>query len=564
MKNSKPASSQSQKRKLTTETQEKGGEKRKSTKKKMESLQASTHKSHSMDSIDSCASGVVSDTCAAPNQRQAQTQQQQTQQENADQSLRINLNSAENLQNIPEDTRQIYISSKLDNIQLSKLNPFAVAKGIDCLCGPVDKVEHMKSGSLLITTNTVQQIKQILQATNFTDKQIPITSVIAWNSQITQGRIYAPEFLDCTLAELLDLLKPNKVIGIRKLYKDPNKQNSPLYVLSFLAKTCPERIRTGYSSYIVDPYYPGPIRCSKCCRWDHTGAFCNSAPVCNRCGKKGHIQANCSSEAETCANCGGQHMATTKTCPSYLAAKEICKVKARLKVSYSEARRLVRGGQVSMEQQVASSRNASSRPQSQDFPSLQVSNNSNRERNQFSPLASMQRVSPTGTADGRLTNDMINREGGSVSQSQATSWITAGQRTASRQAHTAMTESQGYPDKYGYSGINSNSRENFQCSQLELDLPVLTQPSPVNSRGDSVPSQSARPRENLNMQGDNYYSIKELITMLIPIIVKLFLAKGTTEKIECFMEIGSLFQLEGEVNNTLSKIGISSLGSQKA
>ena len=149
-----------------------------------------------------------------------------------------------------------------------------MAKGLDNLCGPVNKVEHMKSASLLITTNFVKQIHDILKAQTFTDKKIPITSTVAWKTQISQGRIYAPEFLDCSLSELLALLKPNNVIGIRKLYNDPKRINSPLYVLIFLSQDCPDKIRTGYSSYSVDPYYPGPIRCFKCCRWDHTGTNC--------------------------------------------------------------------------------------------------------------------------------------------------------------------------------------------------------------------------------------------------------------------------------------------------
>ena len=135
-----------------------------------------------------------------------------------------------------------------EKTQLNRINPFLVAKAIDSMWGQVDKVEHMKSGSLLITTRNVQQIHKILQANTFTEKQILITSTVAWNTQISQGRIYAPEFLDCTLVELLQLLNPSNVIGIRNLYNDPKQENSPLYALTFPANKCPDRIRTGYSS----------------------------------------------------------------------------------------------------------------------------------------------------------------------------------------------------------------------------------------------------------------------------------------------------------------------------
>ena len=62
--------------------------------------------------------------------------------------------------------------------------------------------------------------------------------------------------------------------------------------------------------------------------------------------------------------------------------------------------------------------------------------------------------------------------------------------------------------------------------------------------------------ENTNMS-----SVKEIFASLIPIIVKLFLAKGITKKIECSIEIGSMFNLESEIHKIISTIELSLLGS---
>ena len=45
---------------------------------------------------------------------------------------------------------------------------------------------------------------------------------------------------------LLEILMPNKVVGVRILFTDPNKSHISLHVLTFLSKTCLEKIKVGY------------------------------------------------------------------------------------------------------------------------------------------------------------------------------------------------------------------------------------------------------------------------------------------------------------------------------
>ena len=107
-------------------------------------------------------------------------------------SAKIYLNSAEYLENIPESTRSIFINSIDEFINVAKLNYFKVAKAINSLGGSVDQVDHMKSGSLLITTKTLQQVHTILKA-KATDDSIPIKSTIVWTNLLSYGRIYAED-----------------------------------------------------------------------------------------------------------------------------------------------------------------------------------------------------------------------------------------------------------------------------------------------------------------------------------------------------------------------------------
>ena len=50
-------------------------------------------------------------------------------------------------------------------------------------------------------------------------------------SIISQGKMYAPERLNIPLQDLLTSLSTHGVVGVRKLFQDPAKANSPLFVV---------------------------------------------------------------------------------------------------------------------------------------------------------------------------------------------------------------------------------------------------------------------------------------------------------------------------------------------
>ena len=110
------------------------------------------------------------------------------------------------------------------------------------------------------------------------------------------------------------------VVGIRKMFQDPKRAESSLYILTFLGKTCPDKIKVGYTS-AQDKYYPSPLRCGKCCRWGHSTLNCHSGSLCSNCGNKRHNRNECQAELPNCVNCKGTHDATSKNCPRYLSER---------------------------------------------------------------------------------------------------------------------------------------------------------------------------------------------------------------------------------------------------
>ena len=212
---------------------------------------------------------------------------------------------------------------------------------IDDICGEVEDVKYLKTGGLLITTKTLEQAKILLSCTHLTANNITINSKIAWQSQFSYGRILALEFLNMSLETILNKLQKNNIVAVRKMYADPKRQNSPLYVLTFLGEL-PTRIIAGYSSYVVDKYYNSPHRCGKCYRYGHSKTTCRSAAICSICTSKEHGYKECTSTNPKCSNCKGSHPATSKDCPHYQMEKQACTLQADLGIAFPEARELAR------------------------------------------------------------------------------------------------------------------------------------------------------------------------------------------------------------------------------
>ena len=117
------------------------------------------------------------------------------------------------------------------------MNPFKVAKEIGELCGEVESVQHLKSGSLLVNTRSKEQAQVLLQQKTLKVSCTPINVAIAWHKQFSYGKIYAQEFQDDPLEYLLEILQDAGVVGIRTLFTDSSKAHIPLYILTFIAKT---------------------------------------------------------------------------------------------------------------------------------------------------------------------------------------------------------------------------------------------------------------------------------------------------------------------------------------
>ena len=296
------------------------------------------------------ASDIVSDGCIRHCERNSGEPSSSNTTQNSQNSLnvtpqsrnkaQINLNNEEQVSKYSSSAKSVMISSK-NNKNLAQINPFKIAAEIYQLCGNVANVQHLKSRSLLVTTNCAEQTQQLLKQKKFKESHIPIQVNIVWHKQFSYGKIYAPEFSGDSLDYLLEILQPNNVVGIRKLFSEPAKSHIPLYVLTFMRNSCPAKIKVGYCYYNVDKHYSSPLRCGKCCRWGYSANYCRSIEVCSQCGNKGHMQETCTSATLKCANCAGPHHTFSKSCSVYIREREVCQVATDMRISFPEVRKIV-------------------------------------------------------------------------------------------------------------------------------------------------------------------------------------------------------------------------------
>lgn len=461
-------------------------------------------------------------------------------------SAQVDLSSQSILQNLPPSTRKVHVRCLDGNISLTKLNPLKLARAIDAVCGPVEGIQHLRTGGLYISCQNLEQVHTMLAAKLLPiaqDLQLPVQITIALNSQTTHGKIYAPELHDEPIENLLELLQPSGVIAVRKLFRDPTKSNVPLFVITFLEKQRPDNIKIGYSSYKVDPYYPNPLRCYNCCRWGHSSTHCRSPQRCSRCGANGHSGLTCK-ETLRCINCKGTHDALDKKCPIYLHEIEICHYSVDHQVSYPEARKNLSTPALptSEEPSYRRAQTHKSSPPQPPPPTLS-------SLTSFPPLTHTQTRHNTqmgkNTAQTQGYSDAA--QPGTIGVSlESNCWIPAGQPPPALDR------------RHGHVSLLQEDLDDMDGQ--EFSLPPLSPLSPQPSCSQNLHTQSycTHTRSPLPTPATTLTPPAWFLSLL-PLILKLLLATSLSAKIECFTELGSKLQIQPVISSLLTELGLTSL-----
>jgi hypothetical protein len=471
------------------------------------------------------------------------------------QTARVNLNDPSYLDNLPEATRHVILTSTTENIILTKLNPILLQIAIDNICGPVSEVEYLRSGSLRIKTHTLEQVHTLLKLKVFTPAKTTITANVAWTKQLSLGKLYAPELRDITLNMILETLKPHGVVGIRRLLNDPTRSSVPLFVLTFLGTTCPAKIKVGYCIYNIDKYYPNPTRCTNCCRYGHQTSNCNSSQICSRCAGKGHKHTSCTAPSPKCANCQGAHEVIDRECPTFLREKQVCLMVADMGISPSEARSRLTGAATETTKQAINT----------NTPSLVHS----QQEHAYPPLPSLTQLfqNPAPSQYTSSNSPQQPQPGPTQNALQSSSYSTAVRShnnipptLASQPTHlTAPIHSTHIiTTTPASSKLVPTPVSPDDCSYLSPHPAAHISSTAEPKTASTDPHQHNTQSQQYPVTSPAYATLLPIILQWLPLIMKLLLATTLTDKVECFLEFGDLLGARQQVSSLLSQLELSS------
>lgn len=238
---------------------------------------------------------------------------------------------------VGEAPRFLLVKREEDNFD--KISPFKISKILYGLIGEIKNVRKIRDG-LLVETKTANQSRRLLQVKKFGDFFVEVVPHETLNS--CKGVVYCPDLLNCSTEEIIDELKTQGVINVRRLKTKRNGLviETPNHVLTFNKPSLPIEIKAAFHILKVRPYIPQPTRCFNCQAIGHPASRCARIKICP-CGDS-HDELIPCRDPKICVNCRGPHSAAYLNCPKLKEEAAIQKVKATENISYGDAKRRVK------------------------------------------------------------------------------------------------------------------------------------------------------------------------------------------------------------------------------
>ncbi|GBN33076.1 hypothetical protein AVEN_7614-1 [Araneus ventricosus] len=154
--------------------------------------------------------------------------------------------------------------------------------------------------------------------------------------------------------------------------RDGQLLNTKHLILTFYSNKLPEHIKAGYMRLSVRTYIPNPFRCFKCQLFGHSKTSCRGTLTCARCAEVGHESTDCN-RTEKCFNCKGEHISFSRNCFAWKQEKEIIAMKIKNRISYQEARKLIKSRTPKPGNSYVSAVKKSTVPSTQTNPDISIS-----------------------------------------------------------------------------------------------------------------------------------------------------------------------------------------------
>ena len=188
------------------------------------------------------------------------------------------------------------VVKSLDQKDITKHNPFVIAKAIEGIAGKSVIVKRMvKSKILQLEVDSKQFAINLLKTDMLHNIPVKISEHRTMNT--SKGVISTDALDDLDQDEIKQRLNEfgqevkevYRIMVTKKNEKVPTKT----LIITFLSPKIPDYLYIGFIRVKVRMYVPNPRRCYQCQRFGHTKNFCEHESVCDRCGQPDHESSAC-------------------------------------------------------------------------------------------------------------------------------------------------------------------------------------------------------------------------------------------------------------------------------
>lgn len=232
------------------------------------------------------------------------------------------------------------VVKKLNGDSMSVVSPFLIDKLLTSVAGSVKAARKLRDGSLLVETFNQEQTDKLITHLP-TNRHLDVTVEPHKALNSVKGVFTCYDIDSVPIDELLANLRQQGVQEIVRINRRINEVQTPThtYIARFGLADLPAKLKVGYLSVPVRPYFPLPLKCHQCHRFNHLKLKCTREPICAHCGDPVH-ENPCTTAK--CVNCGGRHSAADRNCPRWILEKKIIEVKTTEKISYGDAKAKVK------------------------------------------------------------------------------------------------------------------------------------------------------------------------------------------------------------------------------
>lgn len=238
----------------------------------------------------------------------------------------------------PEDNVSSFLLMKHTDVNktLNSVSPFLIEKTISALAKDPINIKKLKTGSVLIETNSSQQTNSLLKITSL-QGQVPVMVVKHPTMNNARGVLRCWVLGELSEEEAQEYFHSQGVINVRRLSK-PGSIGIPAYLLIFENKFLPTYVNILSEKFKLEPYYPPPLRCHQCLAYGH-GVPCSKPKVCPRCAQKCDHDPSTCTEPILCAACNSSdHDVRSPKCPKYISERQAIRLSYQVQIPIPEAR----------------------------------------------------------------------------------------------------------------------------------------------------------------------------------------------------------------------------------